>query len=159
MPYGYTQHGYGYSYGTAYAYSGFWRRVAAYFVDSILLSVPTNIIRVVASAGDGGGAFIGPLSPGASVAVTLINVAIGVTYYAWLDGTRGQTVGKMALGIRVVDADTSEVIGAGRGVGRYFAKILSGLALGLGFLWMLWDDRKQCWQDKMVRSVVIKTQR
>ena len=157
VPYGYTQHGYGYSYGPSAVYSGFWRRVGAYFVDSIIVGIPTNLVRIVASAGSGG-TFIGPLSPGTSVAVTVINFAVGVTYFAWLDGTRGQTVGKMAFGIKVVDVDTSDVIGAGRGVGRYFARILSGLALGLGFLWMLWDDRKQCWHDKLVRSVVIRTQ-
>ena len=155
-PFTYTQHGYGYSYGPAFTYSGFWRRVGAYVIDGLILSVPTNIIRVAASAGSGG-TFIGPLSPGASIAVTLINTIIGVAYYAWLDGTRGQTVGKMVAGIKVVDADSGGFIGVPRGIGRYFARILSGIVLGLGFLWMLWDERKQCWHDKLVRSVVVRT--
>jgi uncharacterized RDD family membrane protein YckC len=80
-----------------------------------------------------------------------------VAYYAILEGTRGQTLGKMALGIKVVDADNGGFIGIPRGIGRYFARILSAIVLGLGYLWMLWDPRKQCWHDKLVRSVVIRT--
>ena len=157
VPYTYTQHGYGYSYGPAYAYSGFWRRVAAALLDGLILSVPTRLIAVVASAGSTGAAFGYGLTPGASVAVSVINTLVGVAYYACLEGTRGQTVGKMALGIRVVDADDGSFIGIPRGIGRYFARILSGIVFGLGYLWMLWDDRKQCWHDKLVRSVVVRT--
>ena len=155
-PFTYTQHGYGYSYGPAFAYSGFWRRVGGYLIDSIIVAVPNNLIRVAVSAGDSG-TFVGPISPGASIAVTLIGLVIGVSYFAYLEGTRGQTVGKMAVGIKVIDADTGTVIGVPRGIGRYFARILSGLAIGLGYLWMLWDPRKQTWHDKLVRSVVVRT--
>ena len=158
MPYGHTQYGYGYGYGPMQAYSGFWRRVGAYLVDGIIVAIPTNLLSAAVSAGSTGTLVGAGVSPGASLAVTLINTAIAVAYYSYFEGTRGQTVGKMALGIKVVDADNGELIGVPRAVGRYFAKILSGLALGLGFLWMLWDQRKQCWHDKLVRSVVIKTQ-
>ena len=158
QPYGYTQYGYGYGYGPTVTYSGFWRRVAAYFIDSIILAIPSNIISLAFSAGSTG-AFSGAgVSLGASLAATLVNMAIAVTYFAYFDGTRGQTVGKMALSIKVIDMDNGDVIGVPRGIGRYFAKLLSGLALGLGFLWMLWDPRKQTWHDKLVRSVVVRTQ-
>ena len=90
-------------------------------------------------------------------AVTLINIVVGVAYYAFFEGTRGQTVGKMALGIKVIDADTGGYIGVPRGIGRYFARFLSGIVFALGYLWMLWDDRNQCWHDKLVRSVVVRT--
>src|SRR2546423_7309784 len=157
MPYTHTQHGYGYSYGPGFAYSGFWRRAGAYFIDGLILSVPTRLIAVAASAGSSGATFGVGLSPGASAAVTLINVVVGVAYYAYFEGTRGQTVGKMALGIKVIDADTGGYIGVSRGIGRYFARFLSGIVFALGYLWMLWDDRKQCWHDKLVRSVVVRT--
>ena len=158
QPYGYQQHGYGYAYGPGSAYSGFWRRVAAALIDGLILSVPTSIIRLAASEGSTG-AFVGyGITPGAGFAVSIISTLINAAYYAYLEGVRGQTIGKMALGIKVVDADDpSAVIGIGRGIGRYFARLLSGIVLGLGYLWMLWDDRKQCWHDKLVRSVVIRT--
>jgi uncharacterized RDD family membrane protein YckC len=159
MPYGYTQHGYGYAYGPAHVYSGFWRRFAAGFLDGLIISVPTRILSTAVSAGSTGALFGTGLSPGASAAVTLINTVFAAAYYGYLEGTRGQTIGKMALGIKVVDADNGELIGIPRAVGRYFASFLSAIAFGLGYLWMLWDPRKQCWHDKLVRSVVLKTQR
>ena len=46
---------------------------------------------------------------------------------------------------------------AGAAVGRYlFAAFISGNFLLLGYLWSLWDDRKQTWHDKVVSSVVVK---
>lgn len=79
-----------------------------------------------------------------------------VTYFALMEGKRGQTLGKRALGIRVVDIQTGQPIGVGRGVGRYFARLLSGAACYLGYLWMLWDDQKQTWHDKLTTSVVVR---
>jgi uncharacterized RDD family membrane protein YckC len=156
-PYGYQQQGYGYSYGPTYAYSGFWRRVGAAVLDGLILSVPTGILGVIAGADQFNASVSYGYSPGTSAALNLLNTVIGVAYYAILEGTRGQTLGKMALGIKVVDADNGGFIGIPRGIGRYFARILSAIVLGLGYLWMLWDPRKQCWHDKLVRSVVIRT--
>ena len=132
--------------------------MAASLIDGIILAIPTNLLSLSFSAGSTG-AFAGAgLSPGASAAVTLINTVIAAAYYGYFEGTRGQTVGKMALGIKVVDVDNGELIGVPRAVGRYFGSFLSAIAFGLGYFWMLWDPRKQCWHDKFVRSVVIRTQ-
>ena len=86
----------------------------------------------------------------------LIWVAIGFWYYGWNQGKTGQTLGKRALGIRVVDERTLEPIGPGRGIGRYLANILSALPLFLGYLWPLWDDRNQTFHDKIVGSLVLR---
>jgi uncharacterized RDD family membrane protein YckC len=69
---------------------------------------------------------------------------------------RGQTPGKKALGLRTIDQATGQPIGFGRAVGRMFARILSQQVLFLGYLWMLWDENKQTWHDKLVRSIVVK---
>jgi uncharacterized RDD family membrane protein YckC len=126
-------------------------------IDGLLLSVPTGIIGAIVGADQFNAGVSYGYAPGVSALLNLINTVIGVAYYAGLEGTRGQTLGKMAVGIKVVDADTGGFIGVPRGIGRYFARILSAIALGLGYLWMLWDPRKQCWHDKLVRSVVIRT--
>ena len=76
-------------------------------------------------------------------------------YYALTEGRTGQTLGKKALGIKVIDTYTGAPIGGGRAIGRYFAKILSGALCFLGFFWMLWDPNKQTWHDKIVRSYVV----
>ncbi|MGV3759333.1 MAG: RDD family protein, partial [Actinomycetota bacterium] len=74
-----------------------------------------------------------------------------------LIGRRGQTLGKKALGVRVVDATNGTAIGTGRALGRYlFATFISGNICGLGYLWASWDGRKQTWHDKVVSSVVVE---
>jgi uncharacterized RDD family membrane protein YckC len=78
----------------------------------------------------------------------------GLVYYVRGDA-RGQTVGKKATGVRVVDASTGMPIGTGRAVGRFFARLISAFPFYLGYFWALWDPRKQTWHDKMVNSVVI----
>jgi uncharacterized RDD family membrane protein YckC len=144
-PVGYQQQGYGYSYGATPAQpAGFWARFAAAFIDGMILGIPVNLgVRALAD----------------SVAlVQLLALVAGVTYYAVLEGGAGQTVGKMALGIKVVDQDSWQPgIGVGRGIGRYFARWLSALPLGLGYFWMLWDKDKQTFHDKLVRTRVIKS--
>jgi uncharacterized RDD family membrane protein YckC len=144
-PQGFQQQGYGYSYGAApYQFAGFWARFAAAFIDSMIFSVPLNILT--RAAGD------------AAFLIQLVGFVAGVAYYAILEGSTGQTVGKMALSIRVVDQDTWQPgIGTGRGIGRYFARFLSALPFLLGYFWMLWDKDKQTFHDKLARTKVIKT--
>jgi uncharacterized RDD family membrane protein YckC len=80
----------------------------------------------------------------------------GLYYYAMMEGKSGQTVGKKALGIRVVDPVTGGPIGVGRGIGRYFARMISAIPFYLGYLWAIWDPKKQAWHDKMVNDLVVK---
>jgi uncharacterized RDD family membrane protein YckC len=156
-PGGYQQYGYGYGYGPVATYAGFWRRAGAALLDGLLLSIPTGIIGVIVGSSQFNAGVSYGYSPGSEALANLVNTVIGVLYYGYMEGVRGQTLGKMALGIRVMDADSGAVIGLGRGIGRYFARILSAIALGIGYLWMLWDPRKQCWHDKLVRSIVVSS--
>lgn len=87
----------------------------------------------------------------------------GLILYVWfwmgtLVGVKGQTPGKMMLGIRIVDVETNESIGRGRGIGRTFMEIVSGMFCYLGYLWMLWDADGQTLHDKVATSTVVKTQ-
>jgi uncharacterized RDD family membrane protein YckC len=78
-------------------------------------------------------------------------------YFSLLEGGRaGQTLGKKALGIRVVDFNTGGPIGGGRGFLRYIGRIPSSIFF-LGYLWMLWDPQKQTWHDKIAGTVVVPT--
>jgi uncharacterized RDD family membrane protein YckC len=89
--------------------------------------------------------------------IALAGFVAAVLYYGFLEGSTGQTIGKRVLGIKVVDARTGMPIGVGRAIGRSFARILSTIVFGLGYLWMLWDPNKQTWHDKIVSSYVITT--
>jgi uncharacterized RDD family membrane protein YckC len=122
--------------------AGFWRRFAALLLDGILLGIIQAIIGAILSD-----------SPGAVYAISTI---ISYGYYIALEGgPRGQTLGKMALGIRVIDFSGAGSIGYARALVRQLVKIVSGLVLLLGYLWMLWDKEKQCWHDKAANSVVV----
>jgi uncharacterized RDD family membrane protein YckC len=80
----------------------------------------------------------------------------GIGYYAYFEGSQsGQTVGKRATKIRVISSLDGGPIGFGRGLLRYLGKVISGLALGLGYLWMLWDPQRQTWHDKIANTFVV----
>ena len=70
----------------------------------------------------------------------------------------GQTIGKRALDIRVIREDTGQLLTGGQALGREaFAYFVSAQVFYVGYLWMLWDDKKQTWHDKVVSSVVVRT--
>jgi uncharacterized RDD family membrane protein YckC len=122
--------------------AGFWRRVAALLIDSIVVGIGEVILIAI-------------LSKSVGIAYVLTTL-LSWGYYTYFEGgARGQTVGGMALGIRVIDLDGGGPIGYGRGFVRQLVKIISGLVFGLGYLWMLWDREKQTWQDHAVNSVVV----
>lgn len=160
-------------------YAGFWARFGALLIDSILIGLFFVPCIVVLAAGptklstcsidSSGNVTIGEEINGicevptggtvaAAVLLGLVALAGALLYYAKLEGgPSGQTVGKKALSIRVVDAATGGPIGAGRALGRYlFKSFISGNLCALGYLWSLWDGRKQTWHDKVVASVVVK---
>lgn len=79
-------------------------------------------------------------------------------YYVVLTGTRGQTLGKMALGIKVVNRN-GDVPGLGYAALReVVGKFISFIALLLGFLSIAWDPKKQGWHDKIAGTWVIKVE-
>src|SRR5579872_5442377 len=119
--------------------AGFWRRFAAALFDGVLVGIVSGILQ---AALHGTGYFL--------------SVVVGVAYYGYLEGSAsGQTIGKRVMGIRVYDLRGRGPIGIGRGIGRYFARILSALPLFLCCFWMLGDSEKQTWHDKIVGTVVV----
>ena len=70
----------------------------------------------------------------------------------------GATPGKIALGVKIVDAATGGPPTLGRLVLRFFAYFVSAFPLYLGFLWAVVDRRKQGWHDKIARTIVINSE-
>lgn len=120
--------------------AGFFRRFWAVFVDGIVLGLVGGVLQAIVGRTFGG----------------LVALALYIGYCGYFEGSpSGQTIGKRALGIRVLDLRTGGSIGFSRAVLRYFAHILSGIPLFLGYFWMLWDPEKQTWHDKIAGSVVV----
>ncbi len=117
-------------------------RFVAALIDGILLGLIGTIIRVI--LGD--------------VLGSAVNLLLGLAYYAYLEGSpSGQTVGKRAMSIRVIDVAGGGPIGPGRALIRYIGRFVSAIPCFLGFLWMLWDPEKQTWHDKFATTVVVPT--
>jgi uncharacterized RDD family membrane protein YckC len=122
------------------ARAGFWRRFAGAFIDGVVLGIASGILRGVLGTGAGTG----------------LGLVVGAVYFtAFIGAERGQTLGQMALGIRVVGLDTGSSIGYGRAFIRWLVSLISAAVLLLGYLWMLWDKEKQCWHDKAANDVVV----
>ena len=88
-------------------------------------------------------------------------IAVGFLLVAFIYvralGKTGQPWGARIVGVKVIGEQTGEPIGFGRALGRaLFAGFISAQIFYLGYLWMLWDDKKQTWQDKVVGSIVVK---
>lgn len=83
-----------------------------------------------------------------------LSLAINPVYFAFFWTLGGQTPGQYLMGVRVVRADGRRMTVL-RGLVRWVGLIVSLLPLGLGFLWCLWDDRRQIFADKMAHTVVV----
>jgi uncharacterized RDD family membrane protein YckC len=119
--------------------ASFWQRFGAVIIDGILLDI-VNFALTAALKGAG----------------YALGLLLAIAYFVYFEGgPTGQTIGKRALGIRVISFDTGGPIGYGRAFVRYVGRIVSFVVLLLGYLWMLWDPEKQCWHDKMASDVVV----
>ena len=130
-----------YSSGPSGPRAGFWQRVGAAVLDTLILIVPSVILLLILKQG---------------ALYQTLSTVVSLAYFTYFEGgPTGQTFGKKAIGIRVYDFRQGGSIGYGRGLLRQFGKWLSAIPLGLGYFWMLWDKEKQCWQDKIAGSVVV----
>ena len=87
--------------------------------------------------------------------VYLVAIAYAI-YQAYLGGQTGQSYGKKTAGIRLLSEKTGQPIGGGLGIGRYFLHIVDGIPCYLGYLWPLWDAKKQTFADKILTTIVVK---
>jgi uncharacterized RDD family membrane protein YckC len=136
-------------------YAGFWLRVAASIIDSVLLLAITLPLLVSIYGWeyfDGTQAAF--VAGTADFLITWIIPAVAVIVF-W--AYKSATPGKMMLSARIVDATTGQPPSVAQSIGRYFAYYISLLPLGLGFLWVAFDKRKQGWHDKLASTVVIRT--
>jgi uncharacterized RDD family membrane protein YckC len=124
-------------------YAGWGRRAAALLLDSLILIA----------------ALVMTLAWGAAVPVFFAIILLPSLYHWLMVGARGQTLGKMALGERVVRATDAGAVGYARAFGRVACVWALGffvLPLLLAYLWPLWDKRNQTLYDKMVDTVVVR---
>jgi uncharacterized RDD family membrane protein YckC len=86
--------------------------------------------------------------------IYLALLAFGVWNLVFRQGRTGRSIGKSVLGIKLVRESTGEVAGAGLTFGRQICHVVDSFFL-LGYLWPLWDDKRQTFADKICSTVVL----
>lgn len=160
--------------------ASFGARLAAFLLDGlvatgliVLILVPAIVAGFIFSnltegtCTDAGG-FTGPCDvPTAGTVVLWIALALmvivgyfAVVFFVFIRpvAKTGQTIGRRAMKIRVVHAQTGALLSLGAAIGRWaFAYFISSQIFYIGYLWMLWDENEQTLHDKVVKSVVVPT--
>lgn len=102
-----------------------------------------------------------PAMPGGALALIGLGFVLSVLgglFLCYREGKTGQTPGKKALGISVLRELDGRPLGFGMAFVRRLCHGLDGAACYIGYLWPLWDDKKQTFADKILNTVVVKTQ-
>lgn len=135
-------------------YAGFWPRAAAKLLDYALLGAFNMCAALLlwgltpADAGPG-------VNLTLSLTVNLLQIIAAATYATYFIGAFGATPGKMALGLSVV-APGHERVSYLRAFGRYWAEVLSGMVLYLGYLMPLFDDERRALHDHLCGTRVLQ---
>jgi len=142
--------------------AGFWIRFLGSLLDGIIFNLLMGILLASASlAIFGGAAFSGDPDEGKAMVGTLMLVFVAltpilaVTYSVGFVGRRGQTPGKMALRIKIIQTSGSEMT-YGRAFLRWLGQIASSLILGTGYLMIAFSRNKQGLHDFIAQTYVIR---
>lgn len=118
-------------------HAGFWRRAAAYLIDSLILLLPSIVISLVPILG---------------LIVSLVGRWL---YFALMESSPSQaTLGKRAMGL-IVTSSNGQRIGFGQATGRYFGGAISTMVLYVGYMLAGWTQRKQALHDMMADTCVV----
>jgi uncharacterized RDD family membrane protein YckC len=149
-------------------YAGWFTRVGAYLIDRIcgsLAGLPAIVGYVILLTNtttttnpDGTTTTDYSGSVGVPLFLILIGAVTWIAFFVWniciRQGRTGASIGKSVLAIRLVNSDL-QPIGAGWSFLRYLLHILDGICY-IGYLWPIWDSRKQTFADKIMNTFVIQ---
>ncbi|WP_051967040.1 RDD family protein [Kitasatospora mediocidica] len=121
--------------------AGWWLRFQSGLIDALIAGVPGLLLR---------------FTTGSALLGDLLQLCI-MAAIAYQEGTTGQSPGKKTVGTMVLREEDGQLLGAGRAIARRFLHALDALCCLLGYLWPLWDAKRQTFADKLVSSVVIIT--
>ena len=135
-------------------YAGFWIRVGASLIDTVLLLCVTFPLLIAIY----GWSYFDPsqtsfIAGTADLLLSHVLPAVAIIVF-WM--YRQATPGKMMLKLKVVDAKTGGPLTVGQAVIRYLGYFVSTIPLCIGLIWVGIDARKQGWHDKMAGTVVIR---
>jgi uncharacterized RDD family membrane protein YckC len=124
------------------AYANWGQRVGAYLIDW----APIIVLELIAGISH---------VPILSILVALASLAWWIYNRCIQAGRTGQSLGKKTLHLRLISENTGEPIGTGMAFARDICHILDSLACYIGWLFPIWDAKRQTFADKIVSTVVI----
>ncbi|SHH62841.1 RDD family protein [Ferrimonas marina] len=127
-----------------YQYAGFWVRVFASLIDSVLICTLLFFLIPALDYTQGGYALIQTFAG---------MLAFVITFVFW--SSRGATPGKLMLGIKIIDAKGGGAPSTYQWIIRYLGYFISGVFFMLGYIWVGFDKQKRGWHDLMASTVVI----
>ena len=139
--------------GTAFRYAGFWIRVGAKMIDSLIVGVVVGVPVVVL--------MFGAIKSGDQAAMLIFQlvlqlaaIVVSGAYTVFFVTKYGATPGKMACGLKIVTSDGGN-IPIGRSIGRFFAEMLSGTICYIGYIIAGFDSEKRSLHDHICSTRVI----
>lgn len=115
-------------------------RVGGRLIDSLIFGVPPALIGLATNR-----------------AIGNVLSFVGLAIIGYLNGATGQTPGKKIVGLRLVRERDGQLLGGGMGIVREIAHFLDTIACLIGWLWPLWDQKRQTFADKICGTVVVRT--
>ena len=144
--------------GTLYSsqvrYAGFWVRFVAKLIDTSVVGLFNTICFqiILTSLFPPGTALYFILQ----VLSALLSFTVFIAYTTWFVGRFGATPGKMIFGLEIIRPDGGQ-ISYPRAFGRFFAEIVSGIALNIGYIMVGFDEEKRSLHDRICDTRVIRT--
>ena len=136
-----------------YRYAGFWIRFCAKFVDGLILMVVNLIISTLLAQFITKGMAPGQII-GVSALSSLFQFVLSAAYISYFLSAYQATPGKMACGLKVITT-SGNAISWQRGLGRYFAEMLSSIILCVGYIMAAFDDEKRALHDRLCDTRVV----
>jgi uncharacterized RDD family membrane protein YckC len=141
-------------------YGGFWKRalaisidmMALYFISMILGSISIVILSIASDTALTEG--ISETANGLLAAWYAMGLVTNLFYFTYFPATTGQTLGKKILGLKIVKL-SGEPIGKGTAFLRWMGYLVSFVFFCLGFIWVIFDRKRQGWHDKIAETVVL----
>lgn len=137
------------------AYAGFWIRFVASLIDGIILTIPLTIFALISFglATASGSDILAAILPLLFYVIIFVAAAL---YYVLLTSSKYQgTVGKMIVGVKVVDHEGKR-IGVARALGRFLSYYLSGMFFSIGYIIAGFTPKKQALHDYIASTYVVK---
>ena len=137
---------------STYQYAGFWIRVGASIIDSILIILITLPLLMAIYGAEYWSST--DFSKGIwDILISYVLPAVAVIMF-W--AYKSATPGKIVLNLKIISLGKTETLSKGQLIGRYLGYFVSMIPLFLGIFWVAFDKRKQGWHDKLANTAVVK---